>query len=92
MDFDNGGDVEVYAYGDDIDSNRDNNGQGVGLLDELGTDDDSMLMILIMCHMIVTTMLTQVKGLVSRLDELETELEGERNNRGKAEKSRWIPF
>ena len=30
----------------------------------------------------------QVKGLVSRLDELETELEGERNNRGKAEKSR----
>ena len=73
-------------------SNRDNNGQGVGLLDELGTDDDSMLMILIMCHMIVTTMLTQVKGLVSRLDELETELEGERNNRGKAEKSRWIPF
>ena len=31
----------------------------------------------------------QVKGLVSRLDELETELEGERNNRGKAEKSRF---
>ena len=26
--------------------------------------------------------------MVSRLDELETELEGERNNRGKAEKSR----
>merc|ERR1719173_19953 len=32
----------------------------------------------------------QVKGLVSRLDELETELEGERNNRGKAEKSRHL--
>ena len=31
----------------------------------------------------------QVKGLVSRLDELETELEGERVNRGKAEKTRW---
>ena len=73
-------------------SNLDNNGQGVDLLDELGTGDESMLMIMILCHMIVTTMLTQVKGLVSRLDELETELEGERNNRGKAEKSRWIPF
>ena len=92
MDFDNGGDIEGYDYDDDIDSNRDNNGQGVDLLDELGTDDDSMLTIMITCHMIVTTMLTQVKGLVSRLDELETELEGERNNRGKAEKSRWIPF
>ena len=33
-----------------------------------------------------------MKGLVSRLDELETELEGERNNRGKAEKSRCQPF
>merc|ERR1719193_1733992 len=32
----------------------------------------------------------QVKGLASRLDELETELEGERNNRGKAEKSRHL--
>merc|ERR1719315_229615 len=32
----------------------------------------------------------QVKGLVARLDELESELEGERNNRGKAEKTRHI--
>ena len=32
----------------------------------------------------------QVKSLVSRLDELETELEGERNNRGKAEKTRHL--
>jgi len=32
----------------------------------------------------------QVKGLMARLDELETELEGERANRGKAEKSRHL--
>ena len=53
---------------------------------------------MITCHiMMIDDMIfdnndNQVKGLVSRLDELETELEGERNNRGKAEKSRWIPF
>ena len=32
----------------------------------------------------------QVKGLVSRLDELESELDGERSQRGKAEKSRHL--